>query len=42
MGWMPIANEPDVVHTLYTMFKFVAASAVEVELGALFLNIKQG
>ena len=46
MGWMPVANEPiklnGAVHTLCTILKFVAASAAEAELGALFLNIKQG
>ena len=46
MEWMPVANEPiklnSAVHTLCTILKFVAASAAEAELGALFLNIKQG
>ena len=46
MGWMPVTNEPiklnGVVHTLCKILKFVAASAAEAELGALFLNIKQG
>ena len=47
MGWMPVANEPiklnGAVHTLCKILKFVAsASAVEAELGALFMNAKQG
>ena len=46
MGWMPVANEPiklnGAVHTLCKILKFVAASAAEAELGALFLNLKQG
>ena len=46
MGWMPVANEPiklnGAVHTLCKILKFVAASAAEAELGALFMNVKQG
>ena len=48
MGWMPRprANKPiklnGAVHTLCKILKFVAASAVETELGALFMNVKQG
>ena len=46
MGWMPVANEPiqlnGAVHTLCKILKFVAASAAKAELGALFMNVKQG
>ena len=46
MGWMPVANEPiklnGAVHTLCKILKFIAASAAEAELGALFMNVKQG
>ena len=30
------------IYTLCTVLKFIASSAAEVELGALFLNIKEG
>ena len=46
LGWMPVTNKPiklnGTVHTLCKILKFVATSAVEVELRALFMNIKQG
>ena len=46
LGWLPNANDPiklnGAIYTLCTILKFVAASAAEAELGALFLNMKQG
>ena len=46
MGWMPKKNEPirlnGAFHVLSAILKFVAASAAEAELGALFLNMKEG
>ena len=46
LGWLPQTNQPirlkRDIHTLCTVLKFVASSAAEAELGALFLNIKQG
>ena len=46
MGWQPRDNEPirlnGAFHVLSTILKFVAASAAEAELGALFLNMKEG
>ena len=45
LGCPPQKNQPthlnDAIHTLCTVLKFVASSATEAELGALFLNIKQ-
>ena len=46
LGWLPHDNQPirlnGAIHTLCTVLKFVALSAAEAEIGALFLNIKQG
>eukprot|EP00978_Attheya_sp_CCMP212_P018972 scaffold52559_cov64-Attheya_sp.AAC.3 len=46
LGWLPVDGQPiklnGALFTLCTILKFVAASAVESELGALFLNIKEG
>ena len=46
LGWLPQPNQPirlnGVIYTLCTVLKFVASSAAESELGALFLNIKEG
>ena len=46
LGWMPQNKQPirlnSVIYTLCTVLKFIASSASEVELGALFLNIKEG
>ena len=46
LGWIPQTNQPirlnGAIRTLCTVLKFVASSAAEAELGALFLNIKQG
>ena len=45
LGWLPKANQPiklnGAIYTLCTVLKFVAASAAEAELGALFLNVKE-
>ena len=42
----PQNNQPirlnSAIYTLCTVLKFVASSAAEAELGALFLNIKEG
>ena len=32
----------DAIYTLYNIMKFVASYAVEAELGALFMNEKEG
>ena len=46
LGSIPEANKPiklnGAVHSLCTILKFLAASAAEAELGALYLNLKQG
>ena len=46
LGWIPQTNQPirlnGAIRTLCTVLKFVALSAAEAELGALFLNIKKG
>jgi hypothetical protein len=46
LGWLPVNGQPirlnGALFTLCTILKFVAASAAESELGALFLNIKEG
>ncbi len=46
LGWLPVDGQPiklnGAIFTLCTILKFVAASAAESELGALFLNIKEG
>ncbi len=46
MGWMPKANKPiklnGAFHTLCSILRFVVASAVEAELGTLFLNCQEG
>ena len=46
MGWLPQDGQPlclnGGIYTLCTVLKFVASSAAEAELGALFLNIKEG
>jgi hypothetical protein len=46
LGWQPINGQPiklnGALFTLCTILKFIAASAAESELGALFLNIKEG
>jgi hypothetical protein len=45
MGWRPNPAKPIKLNgaffTLYAILRFVGASAVEAELGALFLNCKQ-
>ena len=45
LGSIPINNKPiklnGAIHVLCTILKFVAASAAEAELGALFLNAKE-
>ena len=45
LGWMPRAGEPirlnGAFFCLCTILKFVAASAAEAKLGALFLNIRE-
>ena len=44
LGWIPHDNQPirlnGAIYTMCTVLKFVASSAAEAELGALFLNIK--
>ena len=44
LGWLPQNNQPirlnGEIYTLCTVLKFIASSAAEAELGALFLNIK--
>ena len=46
LGWMPEDGKPirlnGAFFTLCTILKFVAASAAEVDLGALFLNMREG
>ena len=46
LGWQPQANKPIRLNgglfTLSAILKFVAASAAEAELGALFLNMREG
>ena len=46
MGWIPRDGEPirlnGAIHTVASVLKMVAASAAEAELGALFLNVKEG
>ena len=45
-GWLPQNNQPirlnGAIYTLCTVLIFLASSAAEAELGALFLNIKEG
>ena len=45
LGWLPKDNEPirlnGAINVLCCLLKFVAASAAEAELGALFLNAKE-
>ena len=40
LGWMPVANElikfNGAVHTFYKILKFVAVSAEDAKLGALY------
>ena len=44
LGWLPHDNQPirlnGAIHTLCTVLKFVASSAAEAELGALFFKHK--
>ena len=44
IGWMPRENAPiclnGTIYTLYNIMKFVASSASESELHALFMNAK--
>ena len=46
LGWLPKDNLPiklsGAIHVISTILKFVAASAAEAELGALFVNAKEG
>lgn len=46
LGWLPFNNQPirlnGAIHVISTILKFVAASAAEAELGALFVNAKEG
>jgi hypothetical protein len=46
LGWLPQNNLPiklnGAIHVVSTILKFVAASAAEAELGALFVNAKEG
>jgi hypothetical protein len=46
MGWSPKDGDPiklnGTIFTLCAILRFVVASAVEAELGALFLNCKEG
>ena len=46
MGWTPTDGDPirlnGAFFTLCTILRFVVASAAEAELGALFLNCKEG
>jgi hypothetical protein len=46
MGWSPKDGDPIILNgaffTLCTIFRFVVASAAKAELGALFLNCKEG
>ena len=46
LGWMPQNKQPirlnGAIYALFTVLKFIASSVAEAELGALFLNIKEG
>ena len=46
LGWLPQNNQPirlnGAIYTLCTVLKFIASFAAEAELGAPFLNIKEG
>ena len=46
LGSIPDKNKPillnGAIHSLCQILKFVAASAAEAELGAFYLNMKQG
>jgi hypothetical protein len=46
LGWIPRDNQPirldGAIFTLCTILKFVAASAADAELGALFMCAKEG
>ena len=46
LGCLPQNTQPirlnGAIYTLYTILKFVLSSAAEADLGALFLNIKEG
>ena len=46
LGWIPRYKSPiflnGAIYTLCNIMKFVASSAVEAELGALFMNAKEG
>jgi hypothetical protein len=46
LGWSPQDHLPiklnGAIHVISTILKFVAASAAEAELGALFVNAKEG
>ena len=46
LGWLPQTNQPirlnGTIYTLCTILKNIASSVAEAELGALFLNIKEG
>ncbi len=46
MGWVPTDRDPIKLNgaffTLCTILRFLVASAAEAELGALFLNCKEG
>ena len=46
LGWVPHNNEPirlnGTIYTLCNIIKFVASSTSEAELGALFMNSKEG
>ena len=46
LGWKPRDNAPirlnGAIYTLCNIMKFVASSAAEAELGALFMNSKEG
>ena len=46
MGWSPTDGDPIKLNgaffTLCAILRFVVASAAEAELGALFLNCKEG
>ena len=46
LGWVPCDNAPirlnGAIYTLCNIMKFVASSAAEAELGAIFMNGKEG
>ena len=46
LGWLPVDGEPirlnGAFHMLCSILRFVVASAAEAELGALFLNCREG